>query len=432
MNQEQLDLIYHRFLENPVISTDSRQIVPGSLFFALKGPSFNGNRFAASALEQGAAWAIVDEKTEVAGERCILVDDVLETLQKLAAHHRNRFSVPVIAITGTNGKTTTKELIHAVLSTSLKVTATTGNLNNHIGVPLTLLSMTDETGIAVIEMGANHPGEIDTLCRIANPGFGLITNIGKAHLEGFGSFEGVVSTKSELYRYLSETGGTIFLNLDDALLTDLAGSLPAITYGSMPATTSFGSASADPFVKILLQFENGEKAEVSSKLYGRYNLNNILAAACIGHYFKIPPGKISDAINNYLPSINRSQVKTTEKNLLILDAYNANPSSMKEALLTFSATSYPKKTLILGDMLELGAESDGEHEAILGMIGQIPFQEVYLVGPVFTRLNKKREYICFQDVELACVWFEHHPLKDSAILLKGSRGMRLERLVELL
>ncbi|MEI6456609.1 MAG: UDP-N-acetylmuramoyl-tripeptide--D-alanyl-D-alanine ligase [bacterium] len=432
MNQEKLNLIHRRFLENPVISTDSRKIVPGSLFFALKGPTFNGNLFAASALEQGASWAIVDEKASVASERCILVDDVLATLQQLAHHHRNLFPVPVIAITGTNGKTTTKELIHAVLSTSYTVAATTGNLNNHIGVPLTLLTMTNETEIAVIEMGANHPGEIDQLCRIANPGYGLITNIGKAHLEGFGGFDGVVRTKSELYRYLAGTGGKIFLNHDDDLLTQLAGTLPAITYGSMPASTSFGSLSADPFVKILIRFENNEKADISSKLYGRYNLYNILAAACIGHHFKVSAGKIVEAIAGYNPSINRSQVKETERNILILDAYNANPSSMKEALVTFGASSYPKKTLILGDMLELGSESDTEHQSILNLIEQMPLHEVYLVGPVFTRLNRKREYLCFQDVELARMWIEHHALTDSAILLKGSRGMKLERLVDLL
>ena len=432
MEKEPLRLIYRRFLENQVISTDSRKILPGSLFFALKGPTFNGNQFAASALEQGAAYAVVDEEEFAVDARFILVDDVLATLQALATHHRRQFDIPVIAITGTNGKTTTKELVHAVLSTTFRVTATSGNLNNHIGVPLTLLSITKETGIAVVEIGANHPGEIDQLCRIAEPEYGLITNIGKAHLEGFGGYEGVVRAKSELYRYLAGRGGKIFLNKDDDLLKELAGNLPAITYGSYPASAAWQDFTAEPFVKLILILGDKEKMPVATKLYGSYNLANILAAACTGHYFKVPAIKIAEAIAGYEPSINRSQVKETDRNLLIMDAYNANPSSMKQALLTFAETHYHRKALILGDMLELGDESDAEHEAILALAETMRFEEVYLVGPVFTRVNRKREFLCFQDVGLAGMWFEHHPLNGVAILLKGSRGMKLERLVELL
>lgn len=427
MLQDELNIIYQRFTENPFISTDSRRVQPGSLFFALKGPSFNGNKFALDALENGASWAIIDEPEACVNKRCILVGNVLNSLQKLAKHHRDQFDIPVIAITGTNGKTTTKELITAVLSEKFRVVSTAGNLNNHIGVPLTLLTMNHETEIAVIEMGANHPGEIDFLCRIAQPDHGLITNIGKAHLEGFGGYEGIIRTKTELYRYLQSNHGTIFINHDDEILMEQVKNQSTISYGASDSSLSYQSITADPFVRIELLFKDHTLQSVSSKLYGRYNASNILAAACIGQYFQVDQKLIKDAIEHYESSNNRSQVIRTSTNLLIMDAYNANPASMKEALKTFSETSYPAKTLILGDMLELGSESDAEHETILRMVEQMQFQTVYLVGPVFTRLNRKREFLCFQDADLARMWFEHHPVKDSTILLKGSRGIKLEK-----
>jgi len=432
MTQDNLKIIYKHFKENPIVSTDSRHIQPGSLFFALKGPSFNGNKFAGTALEHGASWAIIDEPEARINDRFILVEDVLTSLQELAKHHREKFNIPVIAITGTNGKTTTKELINTILSKRFHVAANTGNLNNHIGVPMTLLTMNQETEIAVIEMGANHPGEIEFLCHIAKPDFGLITNIGKAHLEGFGSFEGVIRSKTELYRYLQNNRGKIFINHDDTLLMDQRNDLPTISYGTPPASLSYRSLAADPFVSLDLLFEDHSLLSITSKLYGKYNASNILAAACIGQHLGVKPSLIKNAIEHYEPSNNRSQVARTSRNLLIMDAYNANPTSMKEALETFAGASFPVKTLILGDMLELGNESDKEHEAILHLLERMQLQAAYLIGPLFTRLNRKREFHCFQDVDLARMWFKHHPIKDSAILLKGSRGMKIEKLIDLL
>jgi len=425
--------IYSIFLRHPIITIDSRQVQPGSLFFALKGDSFNGNEFSQIALEKGARYAIVDEPEYAVDDRCILVDNVLETLQALARHHREQFSIPVVAITGTNGKTTTKELASAVLSEKYRTLATKGNLNNHIGVPLTLLGMTKDTDIALIEMGANHPGEIDFLCRIARPNFGLITNIGKAHLEGFGSFEGIVRTKTELYRFLREKGGRIFLNNQDELLKENAGNLEAITYGTTGhADLVSKTVAAGPFVHLQFQFHNGTELAIHSKLYGRYNATNMTAAAAIGQYFGVSPAQIKTAIEAYRPENNRSQVMETRQNLLILDAYNANPSSMEAALTTFAEADYPSKTVILGDMLELGTDADPEHQRILELAGDLGFTAIYLVGPVFTRLNTRRENICFHDSELARLWLEHHKIMNSTVLIKGSRGIKLEKVVDVL
>lgn len=425
--------LYNIFLKHPQIVTDSRNISPSCLFFALKGERFNGNHFASAALEQGAAYVVVDEPEYKTGSRCILVGDVLKTLQDLARHHRSTFTFPVIGVTGTNGKTTTKELISAVLSTKYKVISTAGNLNNHIGVPLTLLRLNNETGIAVIEMGANHPGEIDFLCRIALPGFGLITNAGRAHLEGFGSFEGVVKTKTELYRFLSETGGKIFVNQGDSVLMEHLAELDHITYGFDEHAFLKGSiAESKDFVRIELQQHNGNTLGIQSKLFGDYNAINILAAACIGRYFKVSDEDIRQAVESYTPSNNRSQVRQTGNNTLVMDAYNANPSSMEASLRFFAASAYENKVILLGDMLELGAESDSLHKHILKLIEELQFPEVYLVGPVFTRVNTRRENICFGDSDLARLWFSHHSLASKSILLKGSRGIRLETISEVL
>jgi UDP-N-acetylmuramoyl-tripeptide--D-alanyl-D-alanine ligase len=424
--------IYRIFLAHPLISTDSRNIIPGSVFFALRGESFNGNEFANQALESGAAYAIVDEPAYAVNESCILVSDVLSTLQALSAHHRKQFNIPVIAITGTNGKTTTKELVSQVLSKKYSTLATCGNLNNHIGVPLTLLKLTSETEIAIIEMGANHPGEIDFSCHIAQPDHGLITNVGKAHLEGFGGYEGVVRTKTELYRFIGERRGKIFLNKDDETLKEHSIGLNTITYGTSPADLAANNISADPFVSADLQFHAHNGLRIESKLYGRYNADNMLAAACIGQYFNVPPGAIKSALEEYQPGNNRSQITNTGRNLLILDAYNANPSSMNAAIEAFSRSAYLQKTLILGDMLELGIDAEQEHLAVLERVDQLSFSNVFLVGPIFTRLNSKRENTCFQDSSLAKMWLEHHKIENATVLIKGSRAIRLENLIEVL
>ena len=425
--------LYKIFTEHPRIVTDSRIIIPSCIFFALKGDRFNGNHFAAAALEQGAAYVIIDEPEYQTDARCLLVENVLLTLQDLARHHRCTLTIPVIGITGTNGKTTTKELISAVLSRKYKVVNTTGNLNNHIGVPLTLLRMDRETGIAVIEMGANHPGEIDFLCRIALPGYGIITNVGKAHLEGFGSFEGVVRTKTELYRFLSETGGKVFINSADSILMEHSLETGHITYGFDEKDFLRGSlAESGDFVRLNLTMKDGGILGIQSRLFGGYNAPNILASACIGRYFDVSDEDIRLAIESYTPANNRSQVRQTDRNTLVLDAYNANPSSMEAALRFFACSTYENKVVILGDMLELGGESDTLHTHILQILGELQFPEVYLVGPVFTRVNTKRENICFTDSDLAKLWFSHHSISSKTILLKGSRGMKLETIAEIL
>jgi UDP-N-acetylmuramoyl-tripeptide--D-alanyl-D-alanine ligase len=427
-----LENLYRLFLQHPEISTDSRHIPRGALFFALKGDHFNGNEFAGFALDKGASFAIIDDSGYKKDDRCILVENVLSSLQQLANHHRRQFRIPVLAITGTNGKTTTKELLHAILSRKFQTLATSGNLNNHIGVPLTLLNIKPETEIAIVEMGANHPGEIDILCRIAEPDHGIITNIGKAHLEGFGNFEAVVKTKTELYRFLKSNDGTAFVNTGNPLLARHSDGLNVIPYNTTQiAFIDKGDTKDDPYLKLKITLD-GQELLLSTKLFGRYNAENILAAAVIGNYFKVEPGKIREAIESYQPQNNRSQVLQTGSNLLVLDMYNANPSSMEPALQNFSEAAYARRVLILGDMLELGNESDKEHQNILEQIEKLGFSEVFLVGPVFTRLNKKREWLCFQDSELAQMWFDHHRLKGAAILLKGSRGIKLEKLVDLL
>jgi UDP-N-acetylmuramoyl-tripeptide--D-alanyl-D-alanine ligase len=424
--------LYSLFLQYPEISTDSRQIPEGALFFGLKGDHFDGNEFAGYALDMGASFAIIDDSLYCLDNRCILVENVLSSLQQLANHHRKQFRIPILAITGTNGKTTTKELIHAVLSKKYQTLSTTGNLNNHIGMPLTLLKLKPETEIAIVEMGANHPGEIDLLCRIAEPTHGIITNIGKAHLEGFGGFEGVVRTKTELYRYLKSRHGIVFVNNDNPLLVQHSHGMKIIPYETGKTTgIEEQNRPEDPYLKMEIKIDNQE-ITLSTKLFGRYNAENILAAACIGHFFGVEPGKIKEAIESYQPQNNRSQVLKTRSNLLILDMYNANPSSMEPALQDFAGSTYVRKVLVLGDMLELGSECDKEHQDILELIEKLGFTEVLLVGPVFTRLNTKREWLCFQDSELARMWLDHHRINDAVILLKGSRGIKLEKLVDLL
>jgi UDP-N-acetylmuramoyl-tripeptide--D-alanyl-D-alanine ligase len=427
-----IDEIYQIYRNHPVVSTDSRKTEQNGLFFALKGDHFDGNLYAGSALEKGYAYAIVDDPGMKSEEKYILVEDVLKTLQELASHHRNHLSIPVIAVTGSNGKTTTKELIHAVLSKRYKTVATKSNLNNHIGVPLTLLSITEETEIAIIEMGANHPGEIGFLCELARPDFGIITNIGRAHLEGFGSFEGVIRAKTELYRWLRDNGGIAFINADNPILVDHSSGIKKFTYGEQ-APSDYPVKLTD--ARSTLEFETGtagKQIHVHSNLYGSYNFENLAAAASIGYYFNIGPEEIKSAIEEYIPTNNRSQLMDTGHNLLILDAYNANPTSMEAAIDNFSRTDYKNKIVILGDMLELGPDSEKEHLNIMRLLENTAFNAIYLVGPEFTKLCTKKEWTCFQDSELARLWFEHHKPEGMTILIKGSRGIRMEQIAEVL
>jgi len=421
-----IETIYQRFLEHPLVSTDSRQVQPGSLFFALKGDSFDGNNFAFKALQLGASYAIADNRGLPDDLRLLRVENVLSTLQQLALHHRKKFNIPVLAITGTNGKTTTKELACAVLSKKYQTLATQGNFNNHIGVPLTLLRLRPETEIAIVEMGANHPGEIDFLCQIARPQYGLITNIGKAHLEGFGNFEGVINTKTELYRFIQAHGLKVFVHSDNSLLMEHSAKIDRITYGTTPSFLTAKNGPANPFISLELFGPHPVPFTVQSQLYGRYNLPNLLAAACIGTFFDVNPEMIRNALENYRPANNRSQILKTAENTLILDAYNANPDSMAAALSSFAETAWPEKVVLLGDMLELGTTSDEEHRRILDLLDQYRFQQVFLVGETFTRLNVRRENICFHDSELARLWLDHHRFKNATVLIKGSRAIKLE------
>ena len=424
--------LYAIFNEFPIITTDSRNIPSNSIFFALKGANFNGNAFAGEALQKGAAYAVIDEPEFAVSDRLILVDDVLTSLQQLARHHRDQLKLPILAITGTNGKTTTKELIAAVLAKKYRVNFTQGNLNNHIGVPLTLLAMNQDTEFGVVEMGANHPGEIKTLCEIANPDFGIITNIGKAHLEGFGSFEGVIKTKSEMYDFLRDKGCKCFLNADNPLLVQQAEGLGQISYGTSSNYFMPGeSASTDNYLVVKALFNKGW-LYLKSKLVGDYNFENLLAAACVGKYFEVDPLKIQEALAGYTPSNNRSQLIRKEKNTIIMDAYNANPTSMMAALTNFSSMKNDNKCVILGDMLELGEVSDEEHQKIVTYVEDQNFTDVFLIGPQFKNTKDRTEKKKFEHVELLSNYLKTQPIENKLVLIKGSRGIHLEKILELL
>ncbi|REH45791.1 UDP-N-acetylmuramoyl-tripeptide--D-alanyl-D-alanine ligase [Tenacibaculum gallaicum] len=414
--------LYSLYITHGLVDTDTRNIRENTLFFALKGENFNGNKFAEEAIAKGAGYAIVDEVEYKTSDGIILVDDVLGALQELANYHRNQLQVPVIALTGSNGKTTTKELINAVLSTKYKTTATIGNLNNHIGVPLTLLSMNKSTEIGIVEMGANHAKEIEFLSEIANPDYGYITNFGSAHLEGFGSLAGVVKAKSELYDFLRSHNKKVFINPNDEKQVARTNGMEAITFEK-----SIKFTEANPFVKLSYQNVN-----ILSNLIGGYNFNNISAAITIGNYFNIPSELIKKAIERYIPSNNRSQIINTNTNKIILDAYNANPTSMKAALESFSKLKANHKTVILGDMFELGEYSSKEHQNIVEEVEKNNFDVVFLVGENFyntiSRTNKIIKFKSFKDLEK---YLQNNSITDSALLVKGSRGMALERVVEL-
>ncbi len=426
--------IYSLFLKLKKVSIDTREDVSGSIFFALSGENFDGNQFAQQALKKGAAYAIIDKQEIVNDndERYILVKDVLKTLQNLAAFHRSKFHIPVIAITGTNGKTTTKELISAVLKKEKKIISTQGNLNNHIGVPLTVLKLTEQTEIAVIEMGANHPGEIKFLCNIAQPTHGIITNIGKAHLEGFGNLEGVINTKNELYDYLKNNHGTAFVNSDDRLLMALSAKIPRVTYGTKSLPDGKGEImKTGPNVTI--NWKKGNKnIKIRSHLFGSYNFSNLMASIAVGIYFKISEKSIHEALEAYIPKNNRSQFIKTKHNTLILDAYNANPESMKLALTDFYNQYKNNTVIILGDMFELGKVSDKEHKKIIDLLEQLHFDNVFLTGKEFSKVNGNKHYITYRTTNEIINYIKKHPIKNKTILIKGSRGMKLEALTPFL
>lgn len=411
--------LYTLYKQYGFVDTDTRKIRKNTIFFALKGDNFNGNKFAEEALKRGADFAVIDEAEFKTSDNIILVDDVLETLQKLASYHRKMLNIPIISLTGSNGKTTTKELINAVLSSKFKTTATKGNLNNHIGVPLTLLSMTKSTEIGIVEMGANHPKEIAFLSEISCPDFGFITNFGSAHLEGFGSIYGVIKAKSELYDFLIKNNKKIFVNSKDLIQIEKTKNANVILFDE-----SIRFIEANPFVKLFF-----DEKIIESNLIGDYNFSNIAAAITIANYFNIPKEKIKQSIENYIPSNNRSEIIDTESNKIILDAYNANPTSMKVALRSFKNIKSKYKTIVLGDMFELGSYAVKEHQDIVDIATELNFDNVFLVGENFNKsITSHQQFKTFDDLKKYLI---KHPIKENTILIKGSRGMALERVVAL-
>lgn len=429
-----IDSLYSIYRQHPVICTDSRQILPNSIFFALRGERFNGNEFAAQALEKGAAYAVVDQTLQT-HHRFIKVPDVLKCLQQLARYHREHIDIPVIAIAGSNGKTTTKELVSAVLSSHYPCHFTKGNLNNHIGVPLTLLAMPANCEVAVLELGANRPGEIAELCAIARPTHGLLTNIGKEHLEGFGSLQGVKKAEGELYQYLSRHNGVVFLNLSEKYLPAMAKKVTkkvsyrqAHSLDANDVILDVQLLAETPFIQAAFLSDDLEKINVQSNLIGRHNFFNIMTAIALGIYFRVPAEKIKAAVEGYVPANNRSQVIRQGSNLILLDAYNANPSSMKPALETLRSLDFPHKIAILGDMLEMGEAAAAEHARLLRFAKSLKLDQLVLVGPEFGRLEgiptaKLRH---FADAAAARAWWQSLSLEHTAVLIKGSRGIRLE------
>ena len=422
--------LYDLFIHNPQITTDSRNCPKGSIFFALKGDKLDGNQYDGKALASGCVYAVIDNPDYYIGERTILVDNVLKTLQQLAHHHRKVLGLPIIGITGTNGKTTTKELLAAVLSTKFNLLYTEGNFNNHIGVPLTLLRLTHDHEMAVIEMGASHPGDIKELVDIVHPNYGIITNVGRAHLEGFGSFEGVIRTKGELYDYIRRSKGKIFIKKENEYLQSIAKGIEQITYGNGDDAFASGQVvSCDPFL-VFNWKQQGKLHTVETHIIGSYNLDNVLAAVAVGRFFKIPAERISRAIAAYEPTNNRSQFKKTDNNELIIDAYNANPSSMKVALDNFITMPVQPKAIILGDMRELGPTSDELHAEVVAQIKKGQFDKVFLCGEHFSKVGK--EFSPFATTEAMVEELRKQPLKGYHILIKGSHSMGLEKLADIL
>lgn len=422
--------LYQHFLKSNGVTTDTRKIANGQLYFGLKGDNFNGNTFAVKAIEQGASYSIIDEAEFNTSDKCILVDDVLTTLQQLGNYHLKQVNPKaIIGITGSNGKTTTKELVHAVLATTFKTHYTKGNLNNHIGIPLTLLEMKTDTEIAVIEMGANHQKEIESYCKYVEPTHGIITNCGKAHLEGFGGTEGIQKGKGELYDYLKQHNGLVFVNGDEEILLNM------LQQRNISSFISYGNNSANkynskvlvenPFLKI--QFED---VEINSNLFGSYNYSNIMCAIAVGKYFGVANQQIKNAIESYHPENARSQVLEKNGYQLILDAYNANPTSMQHALESFAKSSSKRKVVILGDMFELGEDAPKEHQFIADLCEQLHFDKIILVGNDFSKTKTSGAVLKFQTTADAQNWFQQQDFTNTEILLKGSRSMKMEKVLE--
>jgi UDP-N-acetylmuramoyl-tripeptide--D-alanyl-D-alanine ligase len=429
-----LEKIYALFLQSTGVCTDTRNLEKDNLFFALKGPSFNGNLFATEALKQGALACIVDEVITPPNPNILQVDDVLQTLQLLAQHHRKTLNTTVVALTGSNGKTTTKELISRILQTTYHTLFTLGNLNNHIGVPLTLLRLKKEHEIAVIEMGANHQGEIQSLSEIVLPDYGLITNIGKAHLEGFGGIEGIIKGKTELYRHLMHNSKTLFCRKNNPLLAPQCNDYEnVIYYSTEPDTCIYGNIISSYPTLSIQWFENQKKSEIiTTQITGDYNLENLLASICIGRHFKVTPENIQSAIENYKPDNQRSQIVKSGSNTIILDAYNANPTSMAAALNNLSEHYYGKKIIILGEMLELGNDALQEHQLIVDQISTMEKDLLILVGDHFLRTTLNEQALRFKTSDEATTYLKQHPLSNCTILIKGSRGSRMEKVLEAL
>ena len=427
------ELLYRLFRESAGVSTDTRALKKGELFFALSGASFNGNKFVPEAINKGAMAAVIDDPDYTA-DKTILVDDCLSELQALAAYHREKMKFPVLAVTGTNGKTTTKELLAAVLSRKFKVHYTKGNLNNHIGVPLTILAAPPDTELMILEMGANHPGEIKLLCSVARPDFGIITNVGTAHLEGFGSLEGVIKTKSELYEYLDSVNGTAIYNEENIILAKkvsemLKKAVPYLRPAGHEVIAEAGTSIAPLSLKV--KYLN-DSYSIKTNLFGIHNLENVRAAIAAGLFMAVGITDIISAIESYRPGNNRSEIRITKFNTLICDSYNANPTSMAMAIGSFNEIQDTRKVFILGDMLELGEKSDEEHRKILELLSSVENQEIFLVGQRFSKIASDYGFQAFADTDELAEYLKINPLKGSSVLIKGSRGMALEKIYDLL
>lgn len=425
----EITTLYDFFLRQGSVSTDTRTMQPGDIFFALRGPNFDANKLVHKALELGASFAVSDDPALASDDRIIKSDDVLRTLQMLANHHRRQCNATVIGITGSNGKTTTKELMGRVLAQRYETLYTPGNLNNHIGLPLTLLKLKNTTEVAVIEMGANHQGENRQLCLIAEPDFGIVTNIGKDHLEGFGGYTGAINANSELYSYIDDNGGMVFVNRDNEMLDRLTARISRFTFGSALDNDLYGElVSADPFIHVAWEFGRMQSV-VKTRLIGDYNTENVLAAIAVGCKFGIAKQQINEAISGYEPKNNRSQLIDTGRNKVIMDAYNANPSSMEAAIRNFDQISGRRSTFILGDMLEMGIYSEEEHANILKLLTDLDAESVILVGEEFGKVYSGDDWLHFEHVGKLAEHLQENPISGNDILIKASRGIRLETIL---
>lgn len=429
--------VYQLYRKHRKVCTDTRQIVPDSLFFALKGDKFNANTLAAEAIAKGCAYAIVDEAKYAKHPQCILVENVLTCLQEVAKLYRRDLFIPFIGITGTNGKTTTKELMRAVLSERFRTFATEGNLNNHIGVPLSILSIPTNTEIAIIEMGANHPGEIEELCRICVPTFGLITNIGSAHLAGFETFDRIVETKTALYRFIERTNGKLFVNANQPLLLKHSASAERFLYGAKPTYYTQVENLNTEHIYLYARLSGPSSApnitEIATRLIGAFNLDNVAAAACVGRYFGLNDKEIKQGIEQYTPQNMRSQIIQTRENVVVADAYNANPSSMQLSLESFFEMRTPHaKAYILGDMMELGKFTEVEHQKVIDLLKDQRADNVFLIGPNFKKAASPKTFKNFDSTKAFLTYLQENPLRQHCILVKGSRAMQLEKAIEIL